>query len=88
MMISFGNAAIDVRHLMLQPKSIREGDFICYRGDLLKVVTIQRGCPRLENLGSDFTMFTLKAATGQVLPVREITGRTRFETYRPKGKAA
>lgn len=59
---------IDVRECMILPGSIRLGDLVLFKGEYMEAITIQRDCPRLENLSHVFTMFTLQTRQGKIVP--------------------
>lgn len=74
--IAWGNKTIDVRSTFEGfPKAIKVNDYVVYRGELTKVVTIQRDCPSLERLANRFTMFTLKTSDDRIIPARNLVGK-------------
>lgn len=73
--IVWENEPVQCKHLKTLPSSIRCGDFILFNGELCRVETIQRDCPRIENLSSKFTMFTLKTRSGEIKPADSVVGQ-------------
>lgn len=66
---------VEIEDKKCMPSRIKEGDFIpSATGELMEVITIQRDCPRLENLSARFTMFTLQSRDGTIVPERALFG--------------
>lgn len=86
MNVLFGNESFDARHLVIKAGSIKEGDILSIEGTLLKVETVQRGCPSIENLSHLFTSWVLNTATGDKVFTRSIFGDV--EVFRPNRKVA
>lgn len=83
MVVSFGQKAVDCRHLTLATGQIRENDFVVLGGARFEVKSIARNCPHLENLNKLFTAVLLENAEGQRYH-QVISGR--LEVYRPRSK--
>lgn len=57
------------------PSSVRNDDFILYDDKVLyKVITIQPHIPHWESWRHTYTMFTLQAEDGRILPVPDLHG--------------
>lgn len=78
----------DVREALVIPANIREGDWMQTATGLIRVVTIQRDCPRVENLSARFTMFTCEREDGTIIPLRcpseAIHGKTTVLKQNPR----
>lgn len=75
---------IDVKQLNLTPGHVKENDLVMTpKGEYAEVITVQRDCPRLENLSSRFIMLTLQSRDGTIFPLRS-TGLQKVVVLRPK----
>lgn len=72
--IRFNGNSHDCRTLLTRPHMIRVNDFILYHGSLCEVITVQRNIPRIHSkFGRVFTMFTLRAQDGHIIPADDVT---------------
>ncbi len=65
----------EVSHLRLLPSYIKVGDYITYKGDVRKVITVQKDVPRFSNLRYLYTHFTLQGRDGRIFSADDIRGR-------------
>lgn len=75
MKILWQDQVFDVRECEVVPGQISEGDWLQYNLMLVRVKTIQKDCPRLENLNALFTMFTCESEDGTIVPIRDPRGK-------------
>lgn len=70
------NTVYSVRECKVHPFQVSEGDWLCVENPktrlqgYVRVVVIQRDCPRLEKLSVLFTQFTCEAEDGTIVPLR------------------
>lgn len=82
MIIKFGNKSINVTRRNLLGSNVRPGDFIKLRGDILRVETVQTGCPYIENTHKVFTSWVLNKSDGSKVFCRDLFGT--LEVYRAR----
>lgn len=81
------NNVYDVRECKVTPGNISVGDWVWLQGhNWLRVQTIQRDCPRLENLHSLFVMFTCEREDGSIVPVRGHSLGSSCSVLKPKAR--
>lgn len=81
MVVSFGQKAIDCRHLTLATGQIRENDLLVVNGARFEVKSIARNCPHIENLSKVFTAALVRDEKGNY---RHEVISGRLEVYRPR----
>lgn len=75
MKVSWAGEAYEVRVMpSVLPRYIKVEDFILYRGEMCRVITVQGNCPLIENPNRYFRMVTLETRDGRTIPARDITG--------------
>lgn len=67
---------INVREVDVNPEQISLHDWLLHNGEFLRVVTIQKDCPRWDS-SSPFTMWTCETEDGKIVPVRDLRGRQK-----------
>ena len=72
----------EVTPLKLLPSSLTLGDFVVYKGDARKIITIQKNVPRFSNLRYTYTHFTLQGRDGRIFSADDVAGRQ--QVFRPK----
>lgn len=66
---------LKTRNLQCYPRALRVGNFVLYRDEIMRVVTVQRDCPTIENCNRVFAMFTLAKRDGTIVPARNLCGQ-------------
>ena len=80
MNVKWGEKVVDCRKLECGSGYFRIGDMFWWRGEIVRVVTVQKECYTVEKL-RQFIQVTLETKDGTILPERSISRR---EIFRPK----
>lgn len=72
MRVNWNGESYEVRQFTTAPGNIKVDDFLLYRNDVWRVITVQHNVPRIENLSHKFHMITLQNRDGRILPADDI----------------
>jgi hypothetical protein len=87
MNITFANESLNCRSIETYPSRLKIGDILPGPdGVLLKVLTVQPGCPMWESNRKTFVQLLLETEDHEMIPLRG--PENKVEAYRPKRKAA
>ena len=83
MNVKFGDQELNVRSVKTEPTKFRINDLLVGPdGMLLKVVTVQTGCPIWESNHKSKCVVIFENALGMVIPANGLSGQ--FQILRPR----
>lgn len=81
MTIIWNGKPVSCRKLETGCGRFKPGDFLLWRGEFVRIATVQRECYAIENM-HQFTQVTLVSRDGQVIPERALGVREIFRPVR------
>ena len=81
--LEFAGEKVSCRHLEIATGNVRIGDILVVNDRKLKVETVQRDCPYIENINRVFTHYVMRDEAGCLEMIRGF-GKTKVDVWRIK----
>jgi hypothetical protein len=82
-LISFAGEKVNCRHLEIATGNVRVGDILVVSGRKVRVETVQKNCPYIENLHRVFTAYVMRDEKNELVTSRGF-GCTKIDVWRSK----
>lgn len=73
--VKFAGQTINVRSKEVLPSRMKCNDLVMVKGAMLKLVTVQHGCPIWESNTRTDSVYLFETESGAKVPVRNLAGK-------------